>query len=222
MLRNCILLLFLWSAGWAQTAIEGTVFDCTGALVAGARVMLTENYVLKTETVSGRDGRWAFSGVQPGLYQVLVKKERFELFGAGVMARDERASRLNVVLKPDRMREGSGVAAEARAPVAAEYAATPYQPPAGGGVQFHKMVRPPRPGYPEAAAAAGVQGPVTFFTRVKADGSVEVAAVLASPDAALEAAARQAIGQMRVEPMKVNGKPVEFDMEFTIDFRLKK
>lgn len=95
-------------------------------------------------------------------------------------------------------------------------------PPVTEGVQFYRMLRPPRPVYPENAAAAGVQGPVAFFTRVKTDGSVEVISVLASPAAELESSARQALAQMRLEPMKVNGKPVEFGLEFTVDFRLKK
>jgi len=212
----------LAGAAWGQTSVEGTVFDCSGALVVGARVMLTDNFTPKSETVSGRDGRYSFPDVKPGLYQVLVKKDRYELFGAGVMAREDRVSKLNAILRPDRMREASGVVAAANGPAPADYTAQAYAPPVSEGVLFHRMLRPPRPLYPQNAASAGVQGPVTFFTRVKNDGSVEVVSVLASPAAELEASAREAVAQMRLEPMKVNGKPVEFDLEFTVDFRLKK
>lgn len=98
----------------------------------------------------------------------------------------------------------------------------PYVPPVGGQVQFMEVLRPPRPAYPEKAAQAGSQGQVVFFVRGKADGSSEILSVLASPDAELEASARQAAGQMRFDPMKVNGKAVDWDFEFTVDFRLSK
>lgn len=67
-----------------------------------------------------------------------------------------------------------------------------------------------------------MSGQVILFTRAKADGSVEVVSVLTSPDTELEAEARQAVRLMRCEPMKVNGKPVDWDLVFTVDFRFKK
>ncbi|HVP11472.1 MAG TPA: TonB family protein [Phycisphaerae bacterium] len=213
--------LLCGAAAWAQS-IEGVVFDCTGGVVPGARVLLTENYALKTETMTGSDGRFTFQDVRPNRYQILVKKERFALAESGAMVREDRPTRLNFVLQPDRVKEGSGLQSQVQPSAAAARPAQPYVPPLGGQVQFMKMLRPPRPAYPEKAAQAGIAGQVVFFVRGKADGSVEILSVLASPDPELEAAARQAVGQMRCEPTKVNGKAVDWDFEFTVDFRLPK
>lgn len=209
------------AAAWAQS-IEGVVFDCTGGVVPGARVMLTENYALKTETVTGRDGRFTFPDVKPNRYQILVKKEMFALVESAAMVRDDRATRLRVVLQPDHMKEGAGLQSQVQPSTAPARAPQPYVPPVGGHVQFMKMLRPPRPAYPERAAQSGIQGQVVFFLRGKTDGSVEILSVLASPDAELEASARQAVAQMRFDPIKVNGKAVDWDCEFTVDFRLPK
>jgi TonB family protein len=209
------------AAVWAQS-IEGVVFDCTGGVVPGARVMLTENYSLKAETATGQEGRFTFQEVKPGRYQILVKRERFALAESAALVRDDRATRLNFVLLPDRMKEGSGLQSQVQPAAAAARPAQPCVPPVGGQVQFMKILRPPRPAYPEKAAQAGIQGQVVFFIRGKSDGSVEILSVLASPDAELEASARQAVGQMRFNPIKVNGKAVDWDCEFTVDFRLPK
>jgi len=138
------------------------------------------------------------------------------------MVREERTSRLNVVLQPDRVNQSLGVQSQVAPSAAAARPAQPYVPPVGGQVQFMKMLRPPRPVYPEKAAQAGIQGQVALFVRGKTDGSVEVLSVLASPGAELEASARQAVSQMRYDPTKVNGKAVDWDFEFTVDYRLPK
>jgi TonB family protein len=67
-----------------------------------------------------------------------------------------------------------------------------------------------------------MSGQVILFRRAKEDGFVEVVSVLVSSDTELAAEARRAVRLMRCEPMKVNAKPVDWDLVFTVDFRLKK
>ena len=56
--------------------ISGTVLDQSGALVAGARVKLTgKNQGL--ETVSGADGRFSFSNIAPGDFQLTISSTGF-------------------------------------------------------------------------------------------------------------------------------------------------
>lgn len=205
----------LTAALWAQT-VEGVVLDCTGAAVPGARVMLMDNYVLKTESVSGQRGEFVFKDVAPGLHQVLVKKDRFALFEQSFLAREERTTKLTPVLAPDRMRES----------VTIESKGTPNTDQtrlvrSGGKIEWMKMLRPARPRYPEKAAAAGIQGQVILFARGRTDGSLEVISVLSSPDSELEASARQAAAQVRYVPMTLNGEPTEWTTELTFDYRLK-
>jgi hypothetical protein len=59
-------------------SISGTVFDQSGALVAGARVKLTfEDQSRNQETVSGADGQFAFSNIAPGAFQVTIAASGF-------------------------------------------------------------------------------------------------------------------------------------------------
>src|SRR5579863_5558763 len=80
---SILILVFLLGAARAQTnsgaaALKGTVVDGTGALLPGARIALF--------TVDGREitrrttdamGVFAFSGLQPGSYRLVVEKEGF-------------------------------------------------------------------------------------------------------------------------------------------------
>jgi len=135
--------------------------------------------------------------------------------------REERTAKAVVVLTPDRVREALVTSYTLTQPAATDRKPQPRVPSAGGNLAFHKMLKPPRPAYPEKAALAGIQGAVLLFLRVRADGSVEVLSTLASPDPELEQSARQAAAQMKLRPMQLNGQPVEFDLEFSFDFRLK-
>ena len=59
--------------------ILGTVQDSSNAVVAGAKVTLTEvNTGLKFEATSGASGEYLFAQLKPGHYKVEVTKEGFE------------------------------------------------------------------------------------------------------------------------------------------------
>jgi Carboxypeptidase regulatory-like domain len=58
--------------------ISGTVVDQTGAVVAGARVVLTGgDQSPAREVVSGDDGQFSFSGIAPGPFKVTVTSAGF-------------------------------------------------------------------------------------------------------------------------------------------------
>jgi hypothetical protein len=59
-------------------SVSGTIFDQSGALVAGARVKLTfENQSRNQEVVSDADGQFTFSSVGPGMFQVTITAAGF-------------------------------------------------------------------------------------------------------------------------------------------------
>jgi len=65
-------------AGQSSGAINGTVVDQSGALVAGARVTLTrEDMSQRQEAVSGPDGQFSFANVSPGPFQIVVVSTGF-------------------------------------------------------------------------------------------------------------------------------------------------
>jgi len=59
--------------------IRGTVTDPTGAVIAAAKVVLSGENGKSAATVSGRDGSFQLSGVQPGRYSLTISAKGFAL-----------------------------------------------------------------------------------------------------------------------------------------------
>jgi hypothetical protein len=76
-----VLLLLLGSTVAAQThraSIRGTVTDPNGAVIPGAQVHLTNIATGDSRVaVSGAEGQYAISSLQPGVYQLEVEVQSF-------------------------------------------------------------------------------------------------------------------------------------------------
>lgn len=75
------LLLVLAAAAQAQfrAGVQGTITDSAGAIVPGARVVLTNKETNQSvETVSSDGGFYRFSALAPGSYSIAVEKENFK------------------------------------------------------------------------------------------------------------------------------------------------
>lgn len=81
------------------------------------------------------------------------------------------------------------------------------------------LVQRVEPEYPESARDQRIQGPVTLEAVVGKDGSVKTLKTV-SGDPQLAAAARHAVSQWRFKPLLRDGKPVEFQTQVTVNFRL--
>jgi carboxypeptidase family protein len=65
----------------SASAVSGTVFDPTGAVIPGANVtLLNETTNEKTTTMADARGRFAFASVSPGMYEVLMESPGFVSF----------------------------------------------------------------------------------------------------------------------------------------------
>jgi hypothetical protein len=80
------LVLCGWSLSFSQeqakgpgdtTIINGTVTDQTGAVVTGAKVLLTNEAGEKFETQSNDQGTYSFTGLKPGIYTATVSAPNF-------------------------------------------------------------------------------------------------------------------------------------------------
>ncbi|HUY93926.1 MAG TPA: carboxypeptidase regulatory-like domain-containing protein [Terracidiphilus sp.] len=87
-----LIAILVFISAWAQPArsqgatgeIVGTVADQTGALILGAKVALTADDGASATATTGRDGRYRFSAVKPGVYQLVVTAKGFADAAMGV------------------------------------------------------------------------------------------------------------------------------------------
>jgi TonB family protein len=201
-------------------SISGTVYDPVGGVVAGARVMLMQDYVKMQETKSGETGAFGFADLKAGMYQVQIKQPRFSIFQQTVDLPPAEQARVYAVLSLARVVEefqiSTGRAAGAPNNRAAEHAIR-----AGGQVQPPKMLEVPRPAYPPSAASGGLEGPVVLLATIKLDGSVGDVLVLQAAHPELEQEAIRALKKCRYQPAELDGHPVENQLTVAFNFRLQ-
>jgi TonB family protein len=78
-----------------------------------------------------------------------------------------------------------------------------------------------QPQYPSGARANRVQGRVTFYGVVEADGTLSHLTIIHPADRDLEAVAAQAIRQWRYKPPTCNGTPIRTETSISVDFWLE-
>jgi hypothetical protein len=106
-----ILVLLPWTAVFAQTggqgAIQGTVTDSSGAVVANARVIATNvDTGVKTERPTSSGGIYDISPLQPGNYTVEVQAQGFETHAQqNIQVNALEVFGLNVKLSPGSQNE---------------------------------------------------------------------------------------------------------------------
>jgi Fe(3+) dicitrate transport protein len=88
------------AAAPAPVAVEGTVVDATGAVVAGARVSLRRDAIgLALDARTDTQGRFQLSA-PPGPYEISVERDGFSIARRRLTLEDERPSDLTLVLRP--------------------------------------------------------------------------------------------------------------------------
>ena len=215
----CIALFLSAGTVYAQT-ISGIVFDWSGGIVAGARVMLMQDYVKMQEMKSSPKGEFSFSGLKPGLYQLQVKQPLFSLFQATVGLEEKNAAHVYAVLPPVRLAEeltimGSLPAGTQKASPADR------EPRTGGKMEPPEPISPMRPAYPPGATSRGVEGSVVLFATIKTGGNVDNVVVMESADAELQDEAIRTLKGCRYQPAKLNGQLVDTQMTIAFNFRLQ-
>ncbi|HWQ52827.1 MAG TPA: TonB family protein [Bryobacteraceae bacterium] len=213
------LALLSTAAAWAQT-ISGRVYDQTAGVVAGARVVLLQDFNKITETRSDAQGAFAFEDLRAGTYQVQIKQPYFQIFQQLVKLEDKQSRHVRATLDVARAESNIAVHTEVRPGITP--AATPAQAfRVGGRVEGLKRLSGRMPPFPQAAAARGVRGTVVLYGTIRTDGSVASITVLESPDPELEKAAVEAWKTWKYEPMKLNGQPVECRELYGFDFQYR-
>jgi carboxypeptidase family protein len=85
---------------YGQAEIEGTVFDATRAVIAGAQVkLINERTKLEVTTKANDNGRFRFTDLENGVYTIQVYSPGFiKLEQLGLEVSDEQALNLDVTL----------------------------------------------------------------------------------------------------------------------------
>ncbi len=89
-----------------------------------------------------------------------------------------------------------------------------------GQVQVARLIRQPRPVYPEELKRQGIQGTVLILAVISKDGDVLNPRVVNTVDPGLAQAALDAVRQWRYEPTRLNGNPVEVVTNISVEFQL--
>jgi TonB family protein len=192
--------------------VTGVVRDPSGTSVAGASVTIALTGVVRMETKTSSGGDFTFPVVPAGTYEVSVQAPGFKIYRENVQVRSVGSQpRLAVNLDLAGMTQTVHVTAGAPPPGQGTGAS--------GNVQVARLVRQPRPIYPEDCKAAGVEGTVKLAAVLSTTG--ELLSIRPSgpqPDYRLVAAATQAVEKWRYTPALLNGVPVEVVTEIEVHF----
>lgn len=199
--------------------ISGTVYDPEGAVVPGARVVLSSaDTGQKQIAATDQEGKFSVSiGSLPhGAYRLDVEARGFASAVRTLKLVDGR--HFDITLDVGSVEEtvvvhGKGAASTATA--------GPHRTRVGGNVIPAKLVHQTNPEYPEDAQSRGVQGAVVLRAVISLDGAPLSLTSLASPDPQLTEAAMNAVKQWRYQPSLLNGKPVETATTITVNFQLE-
>src|SRR4029434_9241990 len=72
----------LLSAQVGTATLSGTVTDATGAVIAGAEVILEHaDQQFRRNTITGSEGQYVISAIPPGSYKLTIRKEGFRESG---------------------------------------------------------------------------------------------------------------------------------------------
>ena len=75
------------------------------------------------------------------------------------------------------------------------------------------------PGYPIELMRANVQGTVTLYAIIRADGSVTDIAVMRGIQRILDENAKLALGRWRFRPAEKNGVPIDIEAVIQVPFK---
>ncbi|MDR3699635.1 MAG: M56 family metallopeptidase [Candidatus Sulfopaludibacter sp.] len=205
-------------------SLSGTVRDPSGAVVPGCTVALTGvdgsgAYTMQTDAT----GQYRFSSVLAGKYNVEVRAPGFAAFKLEQLpVTDGNAAQINVNLLVGKISETVTVQGKRSATAAPPVPAVAQRIKVGGMVQISRLLRQPRPVYPDELQQLGVEGTVRLQAVISKEGiPIDLRAVPSSVDPRLVPLAMDAVSQWRYSPTLLNGEPVEtattIDVTFTLN-----
>ena len=205
---------------------SGSIHDPSGAGIANATVVMSNHGANTIDmTTTDREGKFSFSGLPAGRYELQVFKPGFQTYRQPDVSLDAGRDFTAVfTLEVGAITEHVMVVPEnAEKPVVTEKTnGKPSRLGVGGTVEAAKLVSRVQPVYPESAKAAGVQGTVVLHAVIGMDGrplSLRVMNSQIDPDLARSAV--EAVSQWRYTPTLLNGQPIEIDTTIQVNYTLQ-
>ena len=205
------------------TALTGTVYDTTGAVMPGVAITLEDPQQRTAQSSTDASGRFAFPGIGSGHYVLSAAlpgfktlRDTFDLTNAPDW---DRAVTLQVGTLQETITVSAGRLASGGLP--ASTGTSPVRVRVGGNIRAPRKTLDVKPVYPDSMRMAGREGQVPIEATIGADGSVSSVRVLSAqvhPDFAI--AAVDAVRQWQFTPTLLNGVAVEVVMTVTVQFKL--
>jgi len=204
-------------------ALEGFVYDSSGAVLPGVEMGLVNEQGIKWSTPTDGTGRFEFAPVGAGKYVLEAVVPGFRSFKQDIVLEREKDWNKVITLEVGSLQETIMVTARRpRTPTAAPAPVTSTgRVRVGGNIKAPAKVFNVNPVYPPSMQAAGIEGVVKLDALIGADGnvvSVKLANAQVHPDFAASAA--EAVKQWKFTPTLLNGRPVEVEMTVSMSFSL--
>jgi len=203
-------------------ALQGTVYDSSGAVLPGVEMALVNEQGVKWTTPTDGTGRFEFAPVGAGKYVLEAVIPGFKTFKQDIVLEREKDWKTVLTLQLGSLQETIRVTApRPRNPVTAAPAASTGRVRVGGNIKAPTKVFNVAPVYPPALQEAGLEGLVKLDVLIGIDGIVEsVRVVGAQVHPGFANAAIAAVKQWKFTPTLLNGQPVEVEMTASISFGL--
>jgi TonB family protein len=211
------------------------VADQLGRLVPNTLVDLSRG--LSGPFAQGRtdqDGQLTIADLPAGEYQTSVSKPGFKRLRIGAKLEPGKTTNSRVTLQLGMLSETIVVSAQAGAaetgtlaPQARRVGAAPAEDPCsqsaeGGCVTPPRKLVEAKPIYPAGFVEAGTSGTVVIDAKILTDGSVGSLQPAQGADPDLADAAMQAIRLWQFSPVRLDGVPVEVQLQVTVKFEVLK
>lgn len=204
-----------------QAPLTGTIYDVTGAVVPGVKVVIEDGSKNTLTATSNATGRFEFPLVNPGKYVLQATLPGFRTLRHDLELNEPRDWNRAITLQVGNLQETITIR-ESRLPATAPAAPANQPVRVGGNIRAPRKVLDVRPVYPASMREAGLTAVVPLEAMIGPDGtvtSVRVVSAQMHPDFAI--AAVDAVRQWKFQPTLLNGVAVEVVMTVTIRFDLE-
>ena len=186
--------------------LTGTVYDVTGAVVPGVKIVIEDGSKNTLTATSNATGRFEFPLVNPGKYVLEATLPGFRTLRHDLELNEPRDWNRAITLQVGTLQETITIR-ESRLPATAPAAAANLPIRVGGNIRAPRKLVDVRPVYPASMREAGLTAVVPLEAMIGPDGTVtSVRVVSAQMLPAFAVAAVDAVRQWKFKPAMNKGE----------------